>query len=146
MPPCYIYKTMKLPAVLSQLRRARQHLAVVTDEYGGTLGIITMEDVLEQIVGEIWDETDVVEPEEVISVSDGVYNIDGDMIMDDFLELLGRDEDEFETDSATVGGWTLERFGAFPKAGESFEFENLKVTVLKMDGMRVERVRVEVKE
>ena len=105
-----------------------------------------MEDVLEQIVGEIWDETDVVEPEEVISVSDGVYNIDGDMIMDDFLELLGRDEDEFETDSATVGGWTLERFGAFPKAGESFEFENLKVTVLKMDGMRVERVRVEGKE
>ena len=61
-------------------------------------------------------------------------------------DLGSMDEDEFETDSATVGGWTLERFGAFPKAGESFEFENLKVTVLKMDGMRVERVRVEVKE
>ena len=146
MEPCFVYKTTKLPVVLEQLRKEKKHLAIVTDEYGGTLGIITMEDVLEQIVGEIWDETDVVEPEEVIPVSDGVYNIDGDMIMDDFLELLGRDEDEFETDSATVGGWTLERFGAFPKAGESFEFENLKVTVLKMDGMRVERVRVEVKE
>ena len=146
MEPCFVYKTTKLPVVLEQLRKEKKHLAIVTDEYGGTLGIITMEDVLEQIVGEIWDETDVVEPEEVISVSDGIYNIDGDMIMDDFLELLGRDEDEFETDSATVGGWTLERFGAFPKAGESFEFENLKVTVLKMDGMRVERVRVEVKE
>ena len=146
MEPCFVYKTTKLPVVLEQLRKEKKHLAIVTDEYGGTLGIITMEDVLEQIVGEIWDETDVVEPEEVISVSDGVYNIDGDMIMDDFLELLGRDENEFETDSATVGGWTLERFGAFPKAGESFEFENLKVTVLKMDGMRVERVRVEVKE
>ena len=146
MEPCFVYKTTKLPVVLEQLRKEKKHLAIVTDEYGGTLGIITMEDVLEQIVGEIWDETDVVEPEEVIPVSDGVYNIDGDMIMDDFLELLDRDENEFETESATVGGWTLERFGAFPKAGDSFEFENLKVTVLKMDGMRVERVRVEVTE
>ncbi len=146
MEPCFVYKTTKLPVVLEQLKKEKKHLAVVTDEYGGTLGIITMEDVLEQIVGEIWDETDVVEPEEVIPVSDGVYNIDGDMIMDDFLELLERDEDEFETESATVGGWTLERFGAFPKAGDSFEFENLRVTVLKMDGMRVERVRVEVTE
>ena len=146
MEPCFVYKTTKLPVVLEQLRKEKKHLAIVTDEYGGTLGIITMEDVLEQIVGEIWDETDVVDPEEVIPVSDGVYNIDGDMIMDDFLELLDRDENEFETESATVGGWTLERFGAFPKAGDSFEFENLKVTVLKMDGMRVERVRVEVTE
>ena len=104
-----------------------------------------MEDVLEQIVGEIWDETDEVEPEEVISVSDGVYDIDGDMIMDDFLELLGWREDALETDSATVGGWTLERFGSFPTPGDGFEYETLRVTVLAMDGMRVERVRVEQK-
>jgi CBS domain containing-hemolysin-like protein len=65
MPPCYVYKTMKLPAVLNQLRRAKQHLAVVTDEYGGTLGVLSMEDVLEQIVGDIWDETDTVEQEMV---------------------------------------------------------------------------------
>ncbi len=143
MEPCFVYKTTKLPSVLEQLRKEKKHLAIVTDEYGGTLGIITMEDVLEQIVGEIWDETDIVEPEEVIPVGDGIYNIDGDMIMDDFLELLGRDEDAIETESATVGGWTLERFGAFPEVGDSFEFEDLKVTVLAMDGMRVERVRVE---
>ena len=143
MEPYFVYKTTKLPKVLEQLRKEKKHLAVVTDEYGGTLGVITMEDVLEQIVGEIWDETDEVEPEEVIPVSDGVYDIDGDMIMDDFLELLGWDEDALETDSATVGGWTLERFGDFPKAGDSFEYETLKVTVLEMDGMRVERVRVE---
>ena len=143
MEPCFVYKTTKLPSVLEQLRKEKKHLAIVTDEYGGTLGIITMEDVLEQIVGEIWDETDVVEPEEVIPVGDGIYDIDGDMIMDDFLELLGRDEDAIETESATVGGWTLERFGSFPEPGDSFEFEDLKVTVLAMDGMRVERVRVE---
>ena len=146
MEPCFVYKTTKLPIVLEQLRKEKKHLAIVTDEYGGTLGIITMEDVLEQIVGEIWDETDTVEPEEVISVSDGVYDIDGDMIMDDFLELLGWDEDAVDTESATVGGWTIETFGEFPREGDSFEFENLKVTVLAMDGMRVERVRIEQKK
>lgn len=143
MKPCFIYKTVKLPAVLEQLRRAKLHLAVVTDEYGGTLGLISMEDVLEQLVGEIWDETDVIE-NEVVRRPDGELELDGDMVMGDFLELVGRDEDEFETDSATVGGWTLEVFGGFPAEGDSFDFENLEVTVLKMDGLRVEKVLVKV--
>ena len=142
MPPCYVYKTTKLPDVLEQLRRAKQHLAVVTDEYGGVCGIVTMEDVLEQIVGEIWDETDEVE-EEVIERASGVWELDGDMSIGDFTELLGVSEDAFETESSTVGGWTLERFGAFPAAGDRFEWAGLAVTVLKMDGLRVERVLVE---
>lgn len=70
MQPCYVYKTMKLPAVLTELRRAQQHLAIVTDEYGGTLGVVSMEDVLEQIVGDIWDETDAVEPD-IIEQAEG---------------------------------------------------------------------------
>ncbi len=142
MPPCYVYKTTKLPDVLQQLRRAKQHLAVVTDEYGGVCGIVTMEDVLEQIVGEIWDETDEVE-EEVIRRADGVWELDGDMSIGDFTELLGVSEDAFDSESATVGGWTLERFGTFPAAGDRFDWEGLSVTVLKMDGLRVERVLVE---
>ena len=141
MPPCYVYKTVKLPAVLSQLRKARQHLAVVTDEYGGTLGVVTMEDVLEQIVGEIWDETDTVE-EEVVQRPSGEYELDGDMLLSDMLELVGISEDEFEAESDTVGGWTLERFGAFPEPGDSFRYEDLTVTVLEMDGRRVEKVLV----
>ncbi len=141
--PCFVYKTMKLPSVLAELRRQKKHLAVVTDEYGGTLGVITMEDVLEQIVGEIWDETDVVE-DEVVERGRGVYELDGDMVISDFLELLGWDEEELDTDSATVGGWTIERFGAFPKPGDSFHYETLTVTVLAMDGLRVEKVLVEV--
>ena len=144
MPPCYVYKATKLPDVLEQLRRARQHLAVVTDEYGGVCGIITMADVLEQIVGEIWDETDEVE-EEVIQRAQGVWELDGDMSVGDFTELLGISEEAFETESATVGGWTLERFGAFPAEGDRFDWEDLSVTVLKMDGLRVERVLVERK-
>ncbi len=141
MPPCYVYKTMKLPQVLSQLRRAKQHLAIVSDEYGGTLGVLSMEDVLEQIVGDIWDETDTVEPE-VVERSEGEYELDGDMILDDFIELVGIREDRFEAESNTLGGWTLEMFGAFPQPGDSFRYEDLELTVLKMDGRRVERVLV----
>lgn len=139
MPPCYVYKTMKLPAVLSQLRKARQHLAIVSDEYGGTLGVLSMEDVLEQIVGEIWDETDTVE-HEVIRRADGEYELDGDMILADFLELVGIDEESFEADSDTLGGWTVESFGAYPNVGDSFRYENVEITVLSMDGRRVEKV------
>ena len=141
MPPCYVYKTMKLPQVLSQLRRAKQHLAVVSDEYGGTLGVVSMEDVLEQIVGDIWDETDTVE-QEVVERAEGEYELDGDMILTDFVELLGIEEDSFEAESETVGGWTVEMFGAFPQVGDSFRYENLEITVLSMDGRRVERVLV----
>lgn len=141
MPPCYVYKTMKMPAVLSELRRAKQHLAVVTDEYGGTLGVLSMEDVLEQLVGEIWDDTDEVE-EEIVERPDGQYELDGDMVISDFLELVGIKEKDFEADSETVGGWTIEMFGAFPKLGDSFRYEDMSVTVLEMDGLRVEKVLV----
>lgn len=144
MPPVYVYKTMKLPDVLGKLRKAKQHLAIVADEYGGVAGVVSMEDVLEQIVGEIWDETDVVE-EEVIQRSEKEFEVDGDMMVSDFLELAELDEDDFECESETIGGWTVERFGEFPKVGDSFEYENLKVTVLAMDGRRVEKVLVNLK-
>ena len=143
MQPCYVYKTTKLPAVLSLLRKAKQHLAIVTDEYGGTLGVISMEDVLEQIVGDIWDDTDVIE-QEVVERAEGEYELDGDMNIDDFLELVGIPEEDFEAESATLGGWTMERFGGFPKKGDSIRYGNVTVTVLKMDGRRVERLLVKV--
>ena len=142
MPPCYIYKTMKLPAVLSQLRRAKQHLAVVTDEYGGTLGVLSMEDVLEQIVGDIWDDNDEVEPE-VVERTEGEYELDGAMMLFEMEELLELPEDSIEAESSTVGGWTIECFGGFPQVGDSFEKQGLKVTVLEMsDGRRVDKVLV----
>ncbi|MBQ8264939.1 MAG: HlyC/CorC family transporter [Oscillospiraceae bacterium] len=144
--PCYIYKTTKLPNVLEQLRRAKLHLAIVTDEYGGCTGIVTMEDVLERIVGEIWDDTDEIEAEEVIERPDGLWELDGDMAISDFIELMDYSEDSFETESSTVGGWTLETFGSYPEEGQSFTYENLTVTVLKMDGMRVERVLIKREE
>ena len=145
MPPCYVYKTMKLPAVLSSLKRAKQHLAVVSDEYGGMLGVLSMEDVLEQIVGDIWDETDTVE-QEVVERGADEYEVDGDMSISDFLELTGIDEDGFEAESETVGGFAVESFGHFPEPGDSFDFQDYSVTVLSMDGHRVEKLLVRKRE
>ena len=145
MKPCYVYKTTKLPVVLNQLRRAKQHLAVVTDEYGGTLGVVSMEDVLEAIVGDIWDETDTVE-QEIVCRSEGEYELDGSMILSDMAELLSLSEEDMDAESDTVGGWTIERFGSFPNVGDSFDYESISLTVLEMsDGRRVDKVLVKVK-
>ncbi|MFB0920610.1 MAG: hemolysin family protein [Oscillospiraceae bacterium] len=143
--PCYVYKTVKLPAVLAEMRKSRTHLAIVTDEYGGSMGVVSMEDVLEELVGDIWDETDEVEPE-VIEHDGNLFELDGDMNISDFLEMIDRSEDSFETDSATVGGWTIENFGRFPEIGDSFRFENLTVTVLEVYGQRVEKVLLHIEE
>ncbi len=141
----YFYKTVKLPDALAAFRKNQQHMAIVTDEYGGTLGIVTMEDVLEQIVGEIWDESDDFDPE-VVEHEDGALELDGDMALMDLPELLDLSETAFhESESSTVGGWTIENFGRFPAEGEAFLWRVWSVTVLKMteDGRRVEKVLIE---
>ena len=143
MEPLYLYKTTKLPDALSRFRRSQQHLAIVTDEYGGMLGVVTLEDVLEQIVGDIGDETDEVE-DEIVTLPDGAWEVDGDLPIADFAELAGVPEDSLTTDSATAGGWTIEKFGAFPRPGDTFVADGLTVKVLAMDedGLRVERILV----
>ena len=142
MKPCYVYKAMKLPKVLNTLKSAKQHLAIVTDEYSGTLGVVSMEDVLEQIVGEIYDETDEVDPDVVVK-NENEFEIDGDLPIGDFLELVGIDEDSFEAESDTAGGWIVEKLGHFPTAGETFEDGQLRLKVLSMDGLRVEKILVD---
>lgn len=143
MKPLYVYKTMKLPDVLSKLRKEKQHLAIVTDEYGGTLGIISMEDVLEEIVGDIWDDTDIIE-EEVVERSEGEFVVDGDMSIWDFLELVDINENEFDFESETVGGWVIELNGEFPKPGDIVTYNNITAKVIKMDRRRVEEVLINV--
>ena len=140
---CFIHKSMKLPAVLSQLKKKKTHLAVVTDEYGGVMGILTMEDVLEQIVGEMWDETDEVF-EDITEISENVFEVDGDMSIYDFLEEVGHDPDSFEGEFTTAGGWAIESLGGFPASGDSFEYENLTVTVSEVDDLRVTKLKVVV--
>ena len=143
MKPYYVYKTMKLPSVLEMLKNSQQHLAVVTDEYGGTLGVVSLEDVLEEIVGEIWDETDQVE-DEIVEADDNVYEIEGDTACSDLRELMNWDEVTFDFESETVGGWCIEMLDEFPEAGDSFCYNGVKVTVLESDERRVMRVRIEV--
>lgn len=141
MEPCYVYKTMKLPQVLSVLKESHQHLAVVTDEYGGTLGVVTLEDVLETLVGEIWDDTDTVE-EDVVEHENGIYELDGDMSIYDFIELMDWDEDSFDYESETLGGWTIEMLDAFPSVNDSFEYKNVKFTIMEVEERRIKRVEV----
>lgn len=140
--PCFIYKTVRLPAVLEELKKRKIHLAIVTDEYGGTAGVISLEDVLESLVGDIWDETDEVEPEEVVETAEGGWELDGDMAIGDFLDLAGIDEDEFDFDSETVGGWVMELNEGFADPGDEFTYGPFTITVLETEDKRVVRVRV----
>ena len=141
MQPLFVYKTMKLPAVLSTLRDSQQHLAIVSDEYGGTLGVVTLEDVLEELVGEIWDETDVVE-DEVKEVDENTYELDGDTPVSSMLELLEWDEDSFDYESETVGGWCIEMLDEFPEPGSAFNFRSHEFRIIDTDERRVTRIRI----
>lgn len=145
LPVTYVHKTMPLPDVLEKMKETKSHMVVVLDEYGGTMGILTMEDVLEQLVGEIWDESDEIE-REFICIDDTHFEADGDMRIYDFFDEFDIDIDEdedFETDSATVGGWTITMLDGEVNEGDSFTFENLRITVKKAEEYRVERIEVE---
>ena len=145
LPVTYVHKTMPLPDVLEKMKETKSHMVVVLDEYGGTMGILTMEDVLEQLVGEIWDESDEIE-HEFVCIDDTHFEADGDMRIYDFFDEFDIDIDEdedFETDSATVGGWTMTMLDGDTAEGDSFTFENLKITGKKAEEHRSERKAVE---
>ena len=142
LPPIFVHKTMPLDDVFNTMRKKKGHMAVVTDEYGGTMGALTMEDVLEQLVGDIWDESDEIE-EEFTEVRPHVFEVDGDMRLSDFFAEFDKDEEEIDDDNATVGGWAVEMLGGYPKLRESFTFEDLTVTILKRNNLRVLRLLVE---
>lgn len=143
LPPVFVHKTMSLPDVLKVMKKKKSHLVVVTDEYGGTMGILTMEDVLEQLVGDIWDESDIVEAE-FVPLGDNRYDVDADIRLEDFLEALDLDERDLDDDNATLGGWTVENIGRYPRVGDSFHYQNLTITVKKRRKLRVMRLLVTV--
>lgn len=135
--------TMKISLVLRMLQRGKMHMAIVVDEFGGTAGVVTLEDILEELVGEIWDEHDDVQEEGVRQISDDEYVVNGFSNVSDVLEQLDVDTKE-DFDATTVGGWVIEELGNIPVAGGSFRFENLLVTVSKANAKRVLEVKIKV--
>lgn len=136
--PVFVYQHTKVREILKRLQMEKSHLAVVVDEFGGTLGIVSMEDILEELVGEIWDEHD---DEELMfeKVGDDAYKVDCSVGMEDFCRFFGIDVD---TESVSVGGWIMEHFDGIPSKGASFEVCGYEVSVLCLDSCRVSFVLV----
>lgn len=142
LKPCKLHKTMKLPAALAKLREAKMHLAIVIDEFGGTLGVVTMEDILEELVGDIWDDTDVIITE-CEPIGENTYEVTGEMNIDDFFEEVDfvKPED-FTCEYSTMAGWAIQMLEADPHVGDSFRYENIFVIVAQMDEERVVKLTV----
>ena len=133
----FVYRTKHINDLLAELRRKKQHMAIVTDDYGGTLGLVTMEDVLEELVGEIFDETDEVEEMPIQKLEENLYRVAGEVNIDDLFDELDLKIKDFESDYSSVAGWALECLEHIPEPGESFEFQNLHVTVEKVEDKRI---------
>lgn len=139
-PPLYTTESKRIGALLKELQKQKSHIAVVLDEFGGTVGIVTMEDILEELVGEIWDEHDKV-VEEIQQVSESEYDVLGSANVQKLFDLLDINE---ELDVVTASGWVMEAMGRVPEEGDEFDDRNLHVKVTQMDGKRIEQIRVTV--
>ena len=143
LEPVFIPKSMRLHEIMNEFRTHRTHMVVVADEYGGIEGIVTMEDVLEELVGEIWDENDDI-VNEWQEISETRFECSGDMNLSDFMSNLDLDEEELETDCATVGGWAVENIGAMPVPFDSFDYKEYTVLIMKVDddNHRIDRLLI----
>lgn len=139
-PVLFVAKNKKIDDLMKELQQKKLHIAIVMDEYGGTVGIVTLEDILEELVGEIWDEHDQVE-EEIRKTAETEYVVSGKANIEKVFEALGR---EREFDVLTVSGWVMEQLGCIPAEGEGFKDDGFRVTVTKMCGKRIGEVRIEV--
>lgn len=149
-PALYITESKKIGELLQELQHKKSHIAIVLDEYGGTTGIVTLEDILEELVGEIWDEHDEV-INEIEKVSETEYIVHGSTNLEDLFEALdmGRkiDEEVEEMEVVTVSGWVMEEvLERIPAKGDVGNWQNLEVTVLEMDENRVEKIKLVINE
>ncbi len=141
----YTTEHAKISKLLKQLQNKKVHMAVVLDEYGGTLGIITLEDILEELVGEIWDEHDQ-EINYIKEIGENQYIAEGNARISDVFEFFGIDEEENDADSTTLSGWLIENLGEIPRSGIKFDFKNLTFQVIKSTVKRVLQVKITVSQ
>ena len=139
-PVEFIPPSMKISALLKLLQQNKSHLAVIVDEFGGTEGIVTLEDIIEELVGEIWDEHDEV-VEAFQKVSDNEYLVDCSTNLDELLEYFHLKSD---SEASTINGWVIEQLDRIPEKGDCFDFENLHVVVEETEYQRATRVRITV--
>ncbi len=138
--PVFVHQTEKIDALLQKMRSGKSHIAIVIDEFGGVAGIVTMEDILEELVGDIWDEHDEVE-EPVQQTGENSYTVYCGISLDDFCEAFNL---KIESDCTSLAGWIMEYMGRIPAEGDSFRFENLSFTITKTNDHRILYVSVEV--
>lgn len=139
-PVMYVPKTQMINDLLRELQKKQRHMAIVTDEYGSTAGLVTLEDILEEIVGDIWDEHDEI-IEEIKEIGEGEYIVSGKANIEKLFEELDVEEDD-ELDALTVNGWAMDALGKIPEVGDVFEANGLSVEVLEMDGRRIENLHI----
>ena len=145
--PMFVPQTKKLPEVLDLMRRTKFHMVVVTDDYGGTLGIATMEDILEELVGEIWDETDEIDPQ-IVEQEDGSFLVDGETLVASFWEHLDEEDEEEELDDpfVTMSGWATEMLDKYPEVNDTFCYRHYQITVLETDNFCASKLQIVVLE
>ncbi len=141
-PALYTTEHVKISDLLKQLQKKKIHIAIVLDEYGGTLGIVTLEDILEELVGEIYDEHDE-EINHFKNVDENVYLVDGNASVSDTFEFFSLDEDE-NVESSTISGWVIEMLGEIPHAGRKLEYKKLDIEVTKSTVKKVLQVKITV--
>ncbi len=138
-PTIFVVSTTKISAVLRQFQKSKSHMAVVSGEFGDTVGIVTMEDILEELVGEIWDEHDEV-LSDITKVSETEYNVLGSTTVNDLCDYFGLGD--IESESATVGGWVIDMLGKVPAVGDELTYRNLQITVSKAEFRRITQLKV----
>lgn len=140
-PAIFVPKSKKISVLLKELQQKKSHIAVVLDEYGGTVGIITLEDILEELVGEIWDEHDEVS-QDIIVKSEKECLVSGNANLEKVFDFLNLEMDEEHIDALTVNGWLMDILGRVPKENDVITYEDVTLTVLEMDEKRVEKVQI----
>lgn len=144
LPPVFVPETAHLDALFKDMQTGHNHMVIVVNEYGETAGIVTMEDILEELVGEIWDERDEA-VEDFKKAEDGTYTVLCSAFIEDFFEFFSL-ENQGETEASTVNGWLTELSGSIPKVGYTFDYENLTITVTKADGLMAHEISVKVND